>query len=231
MINMLKQLFRNSSGLSNIDVLLNHERTYRGNLERQLAASQAALAKTYGELTEAKKQVQHFRSQSLRDGLTALPNSLSIRECLDRFLEDGRSTQSQIGVLFIDLDNFKSINDLYGHAVGDEVLKIVSARMKHAVRIDDRVGRLGGDEFLCLISKTGSKEGAAKVAAQILDAVRAPIQIRSLKMIMHASIGIAFFPTNASTAEGLIRRADTAMYRAKRLKTGFEFFDEAIDVI
>jgi diguanylate cyclase len=210
-------------------ILLIRERSQRVKLEQQLAISTMALARACAELIETKQQVQHFRFQSLHDSLTTLPNSLSIRECLEAFLRESGGTQSKLAVLFMDIDKFKLVNDLHGHLVGDEILQIVSARMKHAVRMDDRVGRLGGDEFLCLIANASSPEGATKVAMQILDAVRAPIQIGDLRIVVHTSIGIAFCPTNASTADELIRRADRAMYRAKRSGTGYEFFSPSLD--
>jgi diguanylate cyclase len=196
----------------------------RSSLKQQLAASNKALVRVCAELIETKQQVQHFRFQSLHDSLTTLPNSLSIRECLDAFLRESGATKSKLAVLFMDIDNFKAVNDAHGHLVGDEILQIVSARMKHAVRVDDRVGRLGGDEFLCLIANASSRDNVTKIAIQILDAVRAPIQIGDLKVVVHTSVGIAFCPANSSTADELIQQADKAMYSAKRLKTGYAFF-------
>ncbi len=217
------------SGNSNTLALM-VESSHRAHLERQLVTTQMALAKACADLIETKKQAQHFRFQSLHDSLTTLPNSLSIHEYLETFLKDYGVTESRLAVLFIDIDDFKSINDLHGHWVGDEVLQIVSARINHAIRAEDKVGRLGGDEFLCLIANASSRENVAKIAVQIFDAVREPIQVGSLKMVVFASIGIAFNPDDSVDAEGFIKRADSAMYRAKRLRTAYEFFDPQLDV-
>jgi diguanylate cyclase len=206
------------------------ERIHRALLERQLVITQVALAKACTDLVESKEQAQHFRFQSLHDSLTTLPNSLSIHECLEESLRDLSEKMASLAILFIDIDDFKSINDRHGHLVGDEVLQIVSARIQHAVRTDDRVGRLGGDEFLCLIGNESSRDNVSKIAIQILEAVREPIQIGLLKIIVQSSIGIAFSPLDASASDDLIKRADSAMYRTKRLKTGYQFFDPSLDI-
>lgn len=206
------------------------ERSHRAHLERQLVETRITLAKACADLIETKLQAQHFRTQSLHDSLTALPNSRSIHECLEGFLEDYGVTKSKLAVLFIDIDDFKAINDLHGHWVGDEVLQIVSARIHHAIRAEDKVGRLGGDEFLCLIANATTRANISKIAIQIFDAVREPIQVGSLQMVVFASIGISFNPDHAVGAEGLIKQADSAMYRAKRLRTAYEFFDPQLDV-
>ncbi len=227
---MLRRFTQDQDSRNRDSLALIVERSQRAHLERQLVTTQVALAKACTDLIETKQQAQYFRFQSLHDSLTTLPNSLSIHECLEVFLKDYGETKSKFAVLFIDIDHFKAINDLYGHWVGDEVLQIVSARIKHAVRAEDRVGRLGGDEFLCLIANATSRENTTKVAQQIFDAVRAPIQVGSLQMLVFASIGIAFSLENAAGAEELIQQADSAMYRAKRLKTAYEFFDPLLDV-
>jgi diguanylate cyclase len=205
------------------------ERTHRLCLERQLVTTQVALAKACTDLIETRRQAQHFRFQSLHDNLTTLPNSLSIHDLLESFLKDYGGSESRLAVLFIDIDDFKVINDRHGHGVGDSVLQIVSARIRHAVRAEDRVGRLGGDEFLCLIANASSKENIGKIATLIFDAVREPIQIGPTQLVVLASIGIAFSCANAANAEILIRQADSAMYRAKRAKTAHEIFDPLLD--
>jgi diguanylate cyclase (GGDEF)-like protein len=205
------------------------EDMHRALLERQLVTTQVALAKACSDLVEARQQAQHFRFQSLHDSLTALPNSVSIHKCLENSLKEYAPIKAKLAVMFIDIDNFKEINDQHGHLVGDEVLQIVSARISHAVRSEDRVGRLGGDEFLCLIGNDNSQENAGKIAVQIRDAVRDPIQIGTIRLVIQVSIGIAFSPGDALLADDLIGRADAAMYRAKRLKIGYAFFDYQSD--
>jgi diguanylate cyclase len=206
------------------------ERSHRVRLEHQLAITQVAFANACSDLAEARHQAQHFRFQSLHDNLTTLPNSLSIHECLEAFLKDYASTDYKLAVLFIDIDNFKLVNDVHGHAVGDRVLQIVSARILHSVRVEDRVGRLGGDEFLCLIAHAKSREDTARIAQQIFDAVLEPIQIGSVRLTVHASIGIAFSPDDGIDSDSLIKRADAAMYRAKRSRSVHAFYDAFVDV-
>jgi diguanylate cyclase len=227
---LMQRLARDNDARDRNNLALMVERSHRAHLERQLVTTQVALAKACTELIETKQQAQHFRFQSLHDSLTTLSNSTAIHQCLEAFLKEYGAAEGKLAVLFIDIDNFKAVNDLHGHWVGDEVLQIVSARINHAIRAEDRIGRLGGDEFLCLIANAGSRDNTAKIAVQIFDAVREPIQIGSLQMVVFASIGIAFSPGNAVNAEGLIKQADSAMYRAKRLKTAYEFFDPRSDV-
>jgi diguanylate cyclase len=200
------------------------------HLEDQLLLTQAALALAEHDLLDARRQTQHFRSQSLHDSLTKLPNRLSIQGYLDVFLKDYAKTDFKLAVLFIDIDKFKIVNDVHGHAMGDEVLQIISARIRGSIRSNDRLGRLGGDEFICLIANARSRENIARVADQICNVVRKPIQIGDLKLIVGASVGIAFSPEHGIDSDSLIKNADIAMYRAKRSGDTFSIFDPSIDV-
>jgi diguanylate cyclase len=199
-------------------------------LEGQLLLTKAALAIAQRELLDARRQTQHFRSQSLHDSLTKLPNRLSIQSYLDVFLQDYAKTDFKLAVLFIDIDKFKMVNDIHGHAIGDEVLQIIAARIRGAVRSNDRLGRLGGDEFICLIANAKSRENIARVADQICNVVRKPIQIGDIKLVVGASVGIAFSPEHGIDSESLIKKADIAMYRAKRQGDTFSIFDPSTDL-
>jgi diguanylate cyclase len=197
--------------------------------ELQLSTAQTALAKASSDLIDARQQAQHFRFQSLHDSLTTLPNRLSIQECLDTFIKDYAKTDFKLAILFIDIDKFKSINDVHGRLIGDEVIQIVSARISHAVRSNDKVGRLGGDEFLCLIANAISADNTARIAKQIYEAVREPIQIGDVRLIINTSIGIAFSPDDGVNSQSLMAKADAAMYRAKKSDSRFEFYDSSMD--
>ena len=129
-------------------------------------------------------------------------------------------------MLYLDLDGFKPINDIYGHATGDELLKIVAARLNQAVRSEDMVSRLGGDEFACLLSDLPSREQLSHMACKLFDAVSAPVKIGQLTLTVRPSIGMAMCHDDGATAEELIKNADVAMYRAKRQQSGYAFFDE-----
>jgi len=132
-----------------------------------------------------------------------------------------------MGVLFIDLDAFKHINDTYGHGVGDRLLVSVAQRLLNNARSDDTVARYGGDEFACLLLEIKSKQDAAAIAQSILDALARPHDLVSGDHTRHslvrASIGIALFPQNGDSAPQLLRAADTAMYEAKQSRSGYAF--------
>ncbi len=199
-------------------------------LEAQLLSTQAALETAEQGLLNARRQTQHFRSQSLHDSLTKLPNRLSIQSYLDAFAKDYAKTDFKLAVLFIDIDKFKMVNDVHGHAIGDEVLQIIAARIRRAIRSHDRLGRLGGDEFICLIANARSRENIARVADEISNVVRKPIQIGDVKLVLGASIGIAISSEHGIDSESLMKKADIAMYRAKRSGDQFSFFDPSIDM-
>jgi diguanylate cyclase len=200
-------------------------------LEDQLLLTQAALAIAERDLLNSRRQTQHFRSQSLHDSLTKLPNRLSIQGYLDVFLKDYAKTDFKLAVLFIDIDKFKIVNDVHGHPMGDEVLQIISARIRGSIRSNDRLGRLGGDEFVCLIANARSRENVARVAVQICNVVRKPIQIGDVQLVVGASVGIAFSPEHGIDSESLIKNADIAMYRAKRSGDTFSIFDPSLDAL
>ena len=135
-----------------------------------------------------------------------------------------------MAVLYLDLDDFKPINDEYGHDTGDELLKIVAARLARAVRAHDLVSRVGGDEFACLLLDVPSREQLSHMACKLLDAVAAPIKLGELELTVRTSIGIATNTDPCASAAVLIRSADAAMYVAKRRKCGYAFFDERAEL-
>jgi diguanylate cyclase (GGDEF)-like protein len=179
--------------------------------------------------TEMRQQV---RNRQLRldhmahhDALTQLPNRVLFRDRLNHALEIARRGDSLVGVMFLDLDRFKQINDQYGHLVGDELLKVVAERLRSVVRSSDTVARLSGDEFAILIEGLESREGIMPLLEKALATLERPIHIANQEMRISASIGIALAPFDDDTVENLIRDADTAMYEAKRNgRAGFCFF-------
>ena len=158
------------------------------------------------------KKAHHL---SLYDQLTGLPNRTLLNDRLDLALARARRQGSQTGVLFVDLDFFKPINDQYGHAVGDAVLRIVAKRLTRSVRATDTVARLGGDEFVILLERVSDSETAARVAEKMLDALRKPMNVAQITCALSASIGISLYPNDAEDADGLMTKADDAMYDAK----------------
>jgi diguanylate cyclase (GGDEF)-like protein/PAS domain S-box-containing protein len=149
------------------------------------------------------------------DPVTGLPNRNLLQERLDHAIAQSRRRGSGAGVLFVDLDRFKLVNDSHGHHVGDELLAQVGRSLKDCVRREDTVGRLGGDEFAVVIADLARPDDAAIVAQKIIDSFAAPFDLDGRETFITASIGVAAFPQDGSDAATLLQRADVAMYRAK----------------
>ncbi len=163
---------------------------------------------------EATSQVEHL---AYYDTLTGLPNRSLFSDRLTVAIAHAHRHRYKLAVLFLDLDRFKQVNDSLGHTVGDRLLKIVSTRIRGAVREEDTVARFGGDEFTVLIHIIGKAEDAGKIAQKILDALKASISIDERDFVITSSVGISIYPNDGTDCETLIRNADTAMYRAKDL--------------
>ncbi len=164
------------------------------------------------------------------DNLTELPNRLLFRDRLDHGLNLARRNEWKLGLIFIDLDRFKVVNDTLGHLAGDRLLQEVSRRLRDTLRASDTVGRLGGDEFAVLIPKIEDNQEAAVVARKILDVLAAPFSLEGTEAFTSGSLGITVFPTDAEDSENLLRHADTAMYRAKELgRNNYQFYTAAMN--
>ena len=168
---------------------------------------------------------------ALHDSLTGLPNRLLLRERMGQSLARAKRHHGQFAVLFVDLDDFKSVNDTYGHNVGDDVLRQIAQHLKDKVRDEDTVARIGGDEFVVLSEHINDDRGAQIAAARIQDAVAQECKAKSVRddtmyIQVTCSIGIALCPRDGDSLDDLINRADTAMYRAKRAgKDQTQFFN------
>ena len=149
------------------------------------------------------------------DTLTDLPNRILLQDRLHQAIALASRNSTLVGVLFLDLDNFKEINDSLGHAFGDKVLQSVVNRLLTCVRASDTVSRLGGDEFVILLSEIKQPGDAGVKAGKILAAISAPFVIDSHKVHITASIGVATYPNDSKDPEDLIKKADKAMYKAK----------------
>lgn len=214
------------NALDQLQLTLSHEFTRRQQLEREVAETQAVLAQARDQLATTRAEERHARHLALHDSLTALPNRSSFHERLEQALADPELRRRGLALLYVDLDGFKAVNDEHGHDAGDEMLRIVAARLARSVRDDDMVSRVGDDEFACLLPDVPSREQLSHLACKMFDAVSAPMKIGPLKLTIHARIGIAVCPTDGASAEALLKSADEAMYRAKRQKTGYAFFAE-----
>jgi diguanylate cyclase (GGDEF)-like protein len=185
-------------------------------------------AKSLTKKTEkAKIRMTHLAQH---DALTGLPNRLLLNDRLNQMITLADRQNKLFAVMFLDLDGFKQINDLYGHLVGDQVLQIVAKRLSDSVRHSDTVCRQGGDEFVILITEIEHPEyamsGMEKTAKKILLALTKPYVINEIEIQSSVSIGISFYPSNGLDAQALIQNADTAMYRAKEAgRNNYQFFE------
>ncbi|NHZ95810.1 EAL domain-containing protein [Massilia sp. CCM 8734] len=177
------------------------------------------------DITERKQAQQRLTHLAHHDPLTGLPNRTLFYESLQRTVALARDIGSLVAVMFIDLDNFKTVNDTLGHAVGDELLVQFSNRLVECVRVRDTVGRLGGDEFALILIMQESQQDAVVIADKIRDALRAPFVLHGHELSMTASIGITLHPVDSSDPATLIKYADTAMYEAKHAgRDTYRFF-------
>jgi diguanylate cyclase (GGDEF)-like protein len=175
------------------------------------------------------------------DALTGLPNREQLRNRLNSALAAAKQHQRMLAVLYLDLDNFKRVNDTLGHAVGDELLCLVAARLRSSLRADDMVdelpsarsshiARLGGDEFIVILPNIRSADDAASVAARLIAELQEPMRLAQHTLVVTPSVGVAMFPADGVEADMLLRNADLAMYFAKRKGPGMSaFFDPSMN--
>ncbi|MDD5494850.1 MAG: diguanylate cyclase [Dehalococcoidia bacterium] len=173
-------------------------------------------------LTTITQEEALARHAAFHDPLTGLPNRALFDNRLEHGLAQAKRYAWTLAVMFMDLDDFKKINDVHGHHVGDAVLKIVAERLKQSTREADTVSRHGGDEFLCLM-KFGNVHDVIFIAEKIANAIQLPCQLSIGELIIRPSIGISFFPKDGITVLDLVKSADQAMYEAKRNKSGYAF--------
>jgi len=169
----------------------------------------------FHDMTALKLHEERLRYQAHHDALTALPNRVLFRERLGLAMGYAQCNETKLAILFLDLDNFKRINDSLGHTVGDLLLKEVAVRLKHCVREKDTVARYGGDEFIVLLEGLEQEDDAVYAARRITKAIEPPFVLQDHELYLSASIGIAYYPEDGTDHETLVRNADTAMYRAK----------------
>ncbi len=167
------------------------------------------------DVTERKALEHQLAHQAFHDGLTGLPNRALFHNRVAHALAKGERTGERVAVLFLDLDNFKAINDSFGHAVGDRVLLAAADRLRICVRPGDTVARFGGDEFAILIDDLSADADTSALAARILEALRKPLELEGREVRLEASIGIAVAELGESRPEEMLRNADVAMYAAK----------------
>ena len=172
------------------------------------------------DVTERREAQERLHHLAHYDPLTGLPNRTLVYQTLRKVLTQTAPSHWQVGVLVVDLDNFKTVNDTLGHAIGDQLLDQFSSRLAQCVEVRDTVGRLGGDEFALIVLMDDAEKAAGQVAARIAEALKEPFSLQGHEITLTASIGIAVFPSDTSDAEALMKFADTALYRAKQAGPG-----------
>lgn len=172
-------------------------------------------AAIFSDITDRKLKEEQIHSMAYYDELTGLANRRLLLDRLKQALANAHYHKHKMGVLFLDLDLFKRINDSLGHQAGDEVLKQIARRLSASIREGDSVARIGGDEFLVLVPEVESLHLLEALAARLISVLTKPLTIQQNQLVVSTSIGISVFPDDGTTEETLLKHADTAMYRAK----------------
>ena len=216
--------------------MLHRDQRYRHMIAQAVADKNSCgktikLIGTMLDVTEQKLVEQRVREAAQHDPLTGLPNRALIFEYAGHLLAAASRKHSRGALLFIDLDRFKPVNDLYGHEVGDRLLREVAARMMACVRHEDLIGRIGGDEFVIVLPYLSKGYTAPTVAKHVIDALSKPFEIDELSLSISASVGISLYPMQGTDVDTLLHRADLAMYHAKASGRGnYQIFTPEISL-
>ncbi len=211
-------------------------------IERGVDRAAVRLAGAVHDISRRKEAEEQIRQLAYYDALTGLPNRLLFVEQLERALAHAKRHGQRLSVMFIDLDNFKRVNDTLGHRAGDELLCATSARLASALRANDSmaragleraplsIARLGGDEFIVMLTDVADPADAASVAQRLVTTLAQPIVVHGTEVFVGGSIGVATYPEDGSDIDTLLMNADTAMYRAKASKRGtFQLYDASMN--
>ncbi|MEA1983792.1 MAG: EAL domain-containing protein [Campylobacterota bacterium] len=170
---------------------------------------------TMVDISQRVQVEEELNHQASHDALTGLPNRILFNDRLAQAIEKAKRHTSSVALLFIDLDHFKEINDSLGHEAGDEVLKVVTQRLKSIVRDEDTIARLGGDEFTIILENLLESQDSSLLARKIIQTLSTPILIEDHTLYVSSSIGISLYPEDGGSATNLLKYADSAMYKAK----------------
>jgi diguanylate cyclase (GGDEF)-like protein/PAS domain S-box-containing protein len=183
------------------------------------------------DVTDRKVIQQRIQHLAYHDNLTGLPNRGLLQDRLAHSIARAERANRKVAVLFVDLDNFKNINDTLGHDVGDELLRQVARRLSECVRLEDTIARQGGDEFIVLLDSMQDGRGASVVAQKVLNALRQPFSLGGTEQHVSGSVGIALYPDDGRDPQTLMKSADTAMFHGKGLgKNTYQYFTSQMNV-
>jgi len=196
-------------------------------IESKLADTRADLAKVRDDLSKSQTKEEDLREIMFQDALTGLPNRVLFEQHLEKGLNLAKRHGWGLAVLFIDIDKFKSINDSYGHDLGDKVLLMVANRLQSLIRDEDTISRWGGDEFMCLLLEVKQEADVTRLAEEMVNRIAVACNFNRIVLSIRASIGIAIYPADGETADILFKNADTAMFKAKKTEKRVVLFCES----
>ncbi len=197
-------------------------------LEVHVYPGQDGLSVYLQDISQRKTQENELSHMARYDSLTDLPNRVMLHEKIEEAIAAGGG--DGFAVLFCDLDGFKGVNDSLGHDAGDELLQIVARRLSSAVRVQDTVARVGGDEFIVLLDSVNRREDLDRIAGNIIQVIAQPIRVEQSQTGVTGSVGVSVYPQDGATAELLLKNADTAMYFAKHSgKNRFQYYSESLE--
>jgi diguanylate cyclase (GGDEF)-like protein len=181
------------------------------------------------DITEHKKIEHKLKFQAHHDLLTGLPNRAWFNKQLDITLEQSKRSKQPMAVIFLDLDNFKNVNDTLGHSIGDLVLQNFSKRISSCVRAGDTVARWGGDEFILLLPQIRDVDDTIKLSQRVIEVLRDPLEVQGHRLYIKTSLGIAIYPQDGEDGETLLKNADAALYRAKEMgRNRYQFYSSTM---
>lgn len=214
--------------LHQVNTELANEVAERLVIEGELSDIKDDLADMRDDLLKSQAKEEESRKVAIHDALTGLPNRVLFEERLDYGLIRAKRHGWKLAVLFMDIDNFKNINDSYGHDMGDKVLLMVADRLQSATRGEDTISRWGGDEFVCLLLEVKQEADVTHLAEMIVERISEAFKIKEAVFTIKVSIGIAIYPADGETAEILFRNADAAMYKAKGTERRVMLFRDSV---
>ncbi len=186
----------------------------------------------FSDISELKATEKKLENLAFKDALTSLPNRQLFNDRVEQEITHAHRHKEKLALMFLDLDQFKRVNDVHGHHIGDELLREVAHRLLLCVRENDTVARLGGDEFTIILTDLSDASSAAILAEKIIEEISKPILVQQYELFVGTSIGISIYPDDSGNKETLLRHADTAMYHAKEQGRGnYKFFSEELERI
>ncbi|WP_324779757.1 sensor domain-containing protein [Thiobacillus sedimenti] len=234
-IHLSRRVFKGNSG--KLEFRIRGKKGTERWLETHASPLRNAEGNTYAlvgvtrDITERKANEARIEFLAFHDSLTTLPNRVRAKDHFELAMAHAKRTTTYVAFLFLDLDNFKTINDSLGHAIGDTLLKSVATRLGDGIRATDTISRQGGDEFLLILPDMGEAVAVSDIAEKILYQLSLPFEINGYQLFTSASIGIAVYPDDGDNFDILLKKADTAMYQAKNDgRSTYRFYQEQMNI-